>query len=378
MHGAPGRHVDDLHAPAHGQQWLLVFHRPAGQSELGRVAIRIGAAAQCRRLLVIGGGVEIYAAGKKHAVEPIVDGAERGGVAGQQGNDPGHGPSLHQNAHVLLAHHPAARQLPRDLLEGLGRNSDDRSLRHAWSRLRSLQRSGVNAGARGRVPSNLSRLPRSRRSTGPPPPSGRRSARNVASCRSALVPSSRIRKAYSTSFRLPSSSITSPRNHSISSRISVARRQLLLLAEVDQLAVEAVAHRPPLVLLDQRRRVDAERHVVAPQLPQLGDDRLEDGRDAHRLVDPRADVADAELQRRVTASSAARPTRSSMPSGMQPVVTSVSTSVVVVAPTTRARGGMPERGKLRKMIAAVRLQPGVAAHPERRAASTGRARAGAK
>ena len=58
----------------------------------------------------------------------------------------------------------------------------------------------------------------------------------------------------------------------------VAGRQFLLLAEVDQLAVQTVADRSPLVLLDQVEWVDAEGHVVAAQLPHLGDDRLEDGR----------------------------------------------------------------------------------------------------
>ena len=110
-----------------------------------------------------------------------------------------------------------------------------------------------------------------------------------------------ILNAYSTSRRLPSSSTTSSMNHSIISGMQLARRQLLLLAEVDQLAVEPVAHRAPLVLLDQRRGVDAERQVVAPQLPDLRDDRLEDRRDADRLLDARADVADAELERRDTA-----------------------------------------------------------------------------
>src|SRR5688572_10146044 len=51
------------------------------------------------------------------------------------------------------------------------------------------------------------------------------------------------------------------------------------LAEVDELSVETEAHRAPLVLLDHRLRVDTERHVVAPQLPELGDDGLENGSD---------------------------------------------------------------------------------------------------
>src|SRR5688500_9599501 len=43
----------------------------------------------------------------------------------------------------------------------------------------------------------------------------------------------------------------------------LARRQLTLLPEVDQLAVQPITHRTPLVLVDELRRVNAERDVVA-------------------------------------------------------------------------------------------------------------------
>src|ERR1051326_4347420 len=54
----------------------------------------------------------------------------------------------------------------------------------------------------------------------------------------------------------------------------LARGQLLLLPEVDELSVQSEAYCPPLVLLDIRLGVDAEGHVVAAELPQLRDDRL--------------------------------------------------------------------------------------------------------
>src|SRR5258707_9391117 len=77
----------------------------------------------------------------------------------------------------------------------------------------------------------------------------------------------------------------------------VARRELLPLAEVDELAVEAEADGTPLVLFDQLGGVYTKRHVVAPQLPELGDEGLQDRGHADCLVHARADVANAELQR---------------------------------------------------------------------------------
>jgi hypothetical protein len=77
-----------------------------------------------------------------------------------------------------------------------------------------------------------------------------------------------------------------------------ARRKVHLLAEVDELAVETEACRAPLVLLDERLRVDAKRHVVTPQLPELRHHRLKDRGDAHRLVHARAHIAHAELEGR--------------------------------------------------------------------------------
>src|SRR4030095_7629311 len=77
----------------------------------------------------------------------------------------------------------------------------------------------------------------------------------------------------------------------------LAGGQLLALAEVDQLAVQPVAHRAPLVLLDQGSGIYPEGEVVVAKLPELPDDRLEDRADAHRLRYPGADVADPKFER---------------------------------------------------------------------------------
>src|SRR5690242_8930668 len=93
----------------------------------------------------------------------------------------------------------------------------------------------------------------------------------------------------------------------------IRRRQLLVLAEIDELAAQAVADGAPLVLLEQRPRVRAKREVVAAQLPELRDDRLQDRGHAHGLVDARTHVADAELERRIA------PVRPYVPPDLGPV-----------------------------------------------------------
>src|SRR5688572_14134888 len=55
----------------------------------------------------------------------------------------------------------------------------------------------------------------------------------------------------------------------------VGERDLLLFAEVDQAAGDAVAHRSPLVLPHEVPAVDAPHNVLLAQLHQLGDERLE-------------------------------------------------------------------------------------------------------
>src|SRR5580700_7454186 len=79
----------------------------------------------------------------------------------------------------------------------------------------------------------------------------------------------------------------------------VAHRNLSLATEVDQLAVDAVAHCPPLVLGDQVRHVPPEAEVVPPQLQHLRTYRLRQRRQANGFVDTCGRVADPKLQGRV-------------------------------------------------------------------------------
>src|SRR5438046_1790858 len=77
----------------------------------------------------------------------------------------------------------------------------------------------------------------------------------------------------------------------------LAHRHFCPAAEVDQLAVEPPARRPPLVLFDQAAMIRAEAEVSRPQLVQLDDDRLGERGDGDRCARSGRHVADAELQR---------------------------------------------------------------------------------
>ncbi len=79
-------------------------------------------------------------------------------------------------------------------------------------------------------------------------------------------------------------------------RYQLANGSLLLLAEVDQPALDAVADGPPLVLVDQMETVEPPRPIRLTQLDQLGDDAEDEGRYADRFVDLGTDVADPELE----------------------------------------------------------------------------------
>ena len=77
----------------------------------------------------------------------------------------------------------------------------------------------------------------------------------------------------------------------------VAGGDLLLFAEIDHLALDAVAGGAPAVLVDQAGAVGAETEVVAVELVELGDDGLHDRGEADGFVHSHRDVAHAELQR---------------------------------------------------------------------------------
>src|SRR5215207_1069488 len=69
-----------------------------------------------------------------------------------------------------------------------------------------------------------------------------------------------------------------------------------LLAKIEEFAVEAVADRPPFVLLNQPTMIQAETEVFLYQHGELGDDRLEQSRDGDSVVDPGRDVTDPEFK----------------------------------------------------------------------------------
>jgi len=77
----------------------------------------------------------------------------------------------------------------------------------------------------------------------------------------------------------------------------VDRRHLLLLAEVDQLAADAIARRPPFVLVEQQPAIEAKAQVLLDQPVELGHHRLDQRGERDGLVDPHRHVADAELER---------------------------------------------------------------------------------
>ena len=72
----------------------------------------------------------------------------------------------------------------------------------------------------------------------------------------------------------------------------------LTAAEIDQAGLEAVAHGAPAVLVDQEGLVAPPGGVHALEPPQHADQADIQRRHRHRVLDARADIADAHLQRR--------------------------------------------------------------------------------
>ena len=144
----------------------------------------------------------------------------------------------------------------------------------------------------------------------------------------------------------------------------VADGDLLLLAEVDELAVEPVAHGAPLVLLDERAGVLAEREVPPVEQVERAHQRLDERGDRHRVVDARRHVADADLHGVEEGVGADVP-----PDLLRVVDTARPDEEVDVALERRVRAegatGMPVRGKRLKISLPDALQPAGAAEPER-------------
>src|SRR5207245_7926087 len=123
----------------------------------------------------------------------------------------------------------------------------------------------------------------------------------------------------------------------------LSHRDLRLLAEVDQVAVDAIPNRSPFVLGDQSRHVLAKTEVACAELQQLGADGLHQGGEADRLLEPGRHVAHSELEgwkARVGAE---------VPPDLLAVVDRAGLDqeldVVLILVVEVMSGGMPVRGK---------------------------------
>ena len=144
----------------------------------------------------------------------------------------------------------------------------------------------------------------------------------------------------------------------------LARRHFLFLAEVDQLAVQAVAGGAPLVLHDQGAAVHAEPLVPRMQLVQLHHRGLDQRGERERFVGAHRDVADPHFDGRE------KRMRPDVPPDLLGVVDRVGLDqqvdeAFVVGPARERIGNVGAR-ELVEHLAAVRLQPGIEADPEGR------------
>src|SRR5262249_30354769 len=119
--------VDDLDAAADAEDGLVVGQGPADELDLGPVAARVGAVAALVPRLAVLAGIDVDASGQEEGIELVVDVAEGGLVAGEQGDEPGHAAEAGEDADVALAHDPARGQLPGLRLQGLSRDAYDRT-----------------------------------------------------------------------------------------------------------------------------------------------------------------------------------------------------------------------------------------------------------
>ena len=75
----------------------------------------------------------------------------------------------------------------------------------------------------------------------------------------------------------------------------IAHRDFRFLAEVDELAFDAVARGAPLVLFDEGAAVEAKAHVAGIEAVQLDDDGLGERSDGHGFFDFGGDIEHAEF-----------------------------------------------------------------------------------
>src|SRR5712664_1888056 len=145
----------------------------------------------------------------------------------------------------------------------------------------------------------------------------------------------------------------------------VAHGHFGLLAEIDELAFDAVASGAPLVFFDEGAAVNAEAHVAGVEAMQLDDEGLGERGDGHSFFDFGGDIAHAELER------AERRMRAHVPPDFFAAVDAVeldeeAEKIFVGAPGFELLGNAGAR-ETAKDGGAEGFQAGVAAHPEGRA-----------
>ena len=124
-------------------------------------------------------------------------------------------------------------------------------------------------------------------------PRASRLPRTAAICRSAAFASGTVRNGAA-----PISSATGA-THSMELLDSVARGNRLAALEVEQLAGEPVADRPPHVLLEQAVRQDRQRLALVEGASAANGERVAERRERLSLGEVGLPVADADLDRRV-------------------------------------------------------------------------------
>src|SRR5690242_13948910 len=112
-------------------------------------------------------------------------------------------------------------------------------------------------------------------------------------------------------------------------------------------------------------RIDPEGQIIAAKFPNLVDDRLENGRNTDSLVDARADVADADLERRIFSIGAHVPPDFGAVGYRLRAYEQIHKTLELGHRVKLARDAGTR--EVAEDDAAVRHQPGLTPHPERRA-----------
>src|SRR5258706_2538620 len=145
----------------------------------------------------------------------------------------------------------------------------------------------------------------------------------------------------------------------------IAHGHFSFLAEVDELAFDAVASGAPFIFFNEGAAINAKAHVARVEAMQLDDEGLGERGDGHSFFDFGGDIAHAELQR------AKRRMRAHVPPDFFAAVDTVELDEEIEKTFVGAPGfelfGDARAREAAEHGGAGRFQAGVAAHPERRA-----------